>query len=621
MSTYRKFLFLFLFLPSLSAFPLNNDTTKVIDKTFLTEWFTANQFDYDDSVNQIDQSLYDYQKYSSKNILGNIGQPLQEIEYQPYKTPLGFVYSINHSADYFYSPANLKFYNTRTPYTDVFYVIGTKREQLFKGTFSYNVKKNWNITADFSRIRSEGVYLRQNTNDNFIALSTNYKSKSNRYWLLTSIIYNSLKNSENGGISSDSTFRDGGNIDEKLLNVNLNSAKRSTENANVYIKQILNFGPKSNDSTSQNLIIPWSRLILISSVVGNSCNYQDDNPTSGYYSTIIYDSTQTFDSTFYSKIENDLSWKKLDNKKHRGFIDIIGFGAGFKHQFINLHQRTFDTSFYNLIGRAEIFNAYSMHSFYWNYAMDYILGGYNKGDYHSIINFKKNSQDNLNSIGLKIESRLQNPDYIYNKFISNHFLWDNHFSKSQGNGVEISFEMKKIKFEISGGFYNYKNILYFDNFAVPRQYKGVLPLVSAFLRKDFILFNWHLNNKFTYQYVPDSSVIRLPQFISENSFYYENYLLKKALLIEVGASLYYTTAYYSNAYMPVSGQFYLQNNKQYGNYPFIDFFVNAKIKTVRIFFKIDHLNSGWGKRTYILTPGYPYPERTFKIGISWKFFD
>jgi hypothetical protein len=85
--------------------------------------------------------------------------------------------------------------------------------------------------------------------------------------------------------------------------------------------------------------------------------------------------------------------------------------------------------------------------------------------------------------------------------------------------------------------------------------------------------------------------------------------------------VFYTSAYYANAYMPATGQFYIQTEKKYGDYPFIDFFINAQIKTVRIFIKVDHLNSGLMGNYYMLTPHYPMSDRAFKFGISWRFFD
>ena len=54
---------------------------------------------------------------------------------------------------------------------------------------------------------------------------------------------------------------------------------------------------------------------------------------------------------------------------------------------------------------------------------------------------------------------------------------------------------------------------------------------------------------------------------------------------------------------------------------FVDFFLNVKIKTVRVFIKADHLNSSMSGNNYMITPHYPANDRTFKLGISWRFWD
>jgi outer membrane receptor protein involved in Fe transport len=113
----------------------------------------------------------------------------------------------------------------------------------------------------------------------------------------------------------------------------------------------------------------------------------------------------------------------------------------------------------------------------------------------------------------------------------------------------------------------------------------------------------------------------LPEYTLEHSLFYENDIFNRAARIQIGASVFYSSAYYADAYMPATAQFYLQDNKKYGNYPYIDFFVNAKVKNVRVFFKIDHLNSGWMGNTYIPVQNYPMNGRAFKVGFSWRFFD
>ncbi|MCW3104406.1 MAG: hypothetical protein JWO09_2846 [Bacteroidetes bacterium] len=600
-----------------------NDTTKTTpgNPPSITRLFNQNQFEYADSTFSINSSLYDFQKYVPKNTLGNTGLPIHDLQYTSFSSSLGFNYYKNHYDYYSFSPYNLNFFNTRTPYTDLFYVMGTKEEQFFKFTFSYNVKKNWNITADFLRIRSGGNYLRQGTNDNCAALSTNYRSGNNRYWLLSAVVYNSFKNTENGGIADDSMFQDFGNNDKKLLDINLNSAKKSVANGTIFLKQILNFGRHSEDTAQKEVIIPGSRLILSSSVDGNYFKYEDENPSAGYYSHIFIDSLKTTDSVFHYKIENELSWKRVDNLRHRGIIDQAGFGLSLRHQYGYVWQQKSDTVFNNLIAGAEVYNTYSRNSFWWRVSGHYVIDGYNRKDYNAEAVIKKQSKDSLNSITLKLESVVKTPDFIYDFYRSNHFVWENNFGKMQKNAAGLSFIMKKIKLAASVTYSVYTDIAYFDNYAMARMYTGTVAVLSAAVKKDFTFYNWHLNNAVIYQQTPDSSVIRLPQFILEHSLYYEHDLLKKALRLQVGASVYYTSAYYANAYMPATGQFYLQDEKKYGNYPFIDFFVNAEIKSVRVFIKVDHLNSGLSGNTYVLTPGYPYAGRTFKFGVSWKFFD
>src|ERR1700746_3212447 len=141
------FLFLLFFLPAIS-FSGNGDSL-LQKKNIITQFFSENQFEFPDSAAEINNSLVDFQNYIQRNHLGNSGLAYNE----PYSEKLnngdGFNYCKNNFQNYFYSRQNLKFYNTRSPHTDLLYIVGSKKEQDFKMTFSYNIKKNWNITADF----------------------------------------------------------------------------------------------------------------------------------------------------------------------------------------------------------------------------------------------------------------------------------------------------------------------------------------------------------------------------------------------------------------------------------------------------------------------------------------
>ena len=97
---------------------------------------------------------------------------------------------------------------------------------------------------------------------------------------------------------------------------------------------------------------------------------------------------------------------------------------------------------------------------------------------------------------------------------------------------------------------------------------------------------------------------------------------KGVLRLQLGLDGRYNTKYYAFGYNPAVGQFYNQREKELGNYPFVDFFVAAKWKRMRIFAKLQHLNEGlFGGRDSFTVLHYPLNKRVLKVGFSWSFYD
>src|SRR5690606_34174868 len=113
--------------------------------------------------------------------------------------------------------------------------------------------------------------------------------------------------------------------------------------------------------------------------------------------------------------------------------------------------------------------------------------------------------------------------------------------------------------------------------------------------KEFKFFrNFALNNTVMYQQVDqEEEIINVPQIITRNTLYYSNHLFKKALYIQTGVTLKYFSKYYSNGYNPVLSEFYLQDQEETGEFPMLDFFINAKVQRTRIYFKLEHINSSF----------------------------
>ena len=75
-----------------------------------------------------------------------------------------------------------------------------------------------------------------------------------------------------------------------------------------------------------------------------------------------------------------------------------------------------------------------------------------------------------------------------------------------------------------------------------------------------------------------------------------------------------------NGYDPLLAEFYVQNDRELGDFPRLDFFVNAKIRQTRIYLKAEHFNSSFTGYNYYSSPNTIYRDFTVRFGIVWNFF-
>jgi hypothetical protein len=124
-----------------------------------------------------------------------------------------------------------------------------------------------------------------------------------------------------------------------------------------------------------------------------------------------------------------------------------------------------------------------------------------------------------------------------------------------------------------------------------------------------------------YQDVTQSNqVLNLPQVVTRNTLYFSSEVFKKAMYIQTGITFKYFSAYNLDAYNPVLGEFYIQNSEKLGGYPMLDFFINARVQQTRIFLKLEHFNSSFGKSNFYSAPDHPYRDAVIRFGLVWNFF-
>ena len=102
--------------------------------------------------------------------------------------------------------------------------------------------------------------------------------------------------------------------------------------------------------------------------------------------------------------------------------------------------------------------------------------------------------------------------------------------------------------------------------------------------------------------------------------YFSNHAFKKAMFFQTGFTFQYFTKYNANGYNPLIAEFYTQNKTKIGDFPLIDFFVNARVRQCRIFLKAEHFNSGFTGNTFYSAPNYPYKDFVVRFGLVWNFF-
>lgn len=562
-----------------------------------------------------DSVITNYQNYYPRNTSGNLGLPSAQLDFLYKVKSLGFkMYDAPYHNDMI-NADDVLFYQTQGPYANLTGIAGSKQEQMFKLLFSNSFKNKLNLTLAFNRYSGLGFYKRQQSFTNNFYTSSNYTNKSSRVGYYAYFLFNKVKHLENGGISNDSLFESNTLVNKQLLPVNLSQAKREVRQTNIYVNPWFKLNKSSDSSSIISHFIDYQFMYN-----GNFSKYVDAaSAIDNYYSVFYIDTLQTKDSTHWRTVTNALNYSVKINPINTKFK----FGV---KQEINQVYQYIDSTFNNIIADAGV---YITDKNYLGFLKaSYIANGSNASDYSIEFNnkytlafgeklFKSRLVLKLNA---QIEKR--HPDFIYNTWYSNHFQWTNAFNPIEKTQSEFSISSQDKRFEAGVIGQQYNNYIFFNEQAQAQQHNNQINNLLLFIKKDILLFK-HLGigAKYNYQSSSHLNIVCVPNHQVNGALYYQGNLFKNALNIQIGFSAQYFSNFYAYAYMPALNQYYVQTQEQIGEYTYLDFFINARIKPVRFFVKIDHVNQGLMGKNYTLTPGYLQNDRAFKFGLNWLFFD
>jgi hypothetical protein len=343
------------------------------------------------------------------------------------------------------------------------------------------------------------------------------------------------------------------------------------------------------------------------------------------------DSTSVFGSAFASPIVDHTSYQKSISELYALFTtpylgtlktSISNFNYNYHYNSVlYLNNITIpDHLKGNAIAVAADWNTHFGEIFLKAKATTFITGNITGNSLYAAASFKKDSILNIEGFA-KFTSKA--PDFNKQLYQSDYkdYNWKTNFTNEEY--TSLGFQINSTKWGTAKASYNtITNYTYFDENSKPVQTANTLNYFRVKAEKSWSYKKFTLTNTVLYQKVLDgANFFRVPEIITRNSLYFSSYVFKgKPMFLQTGVTLKYFSSYKANAFNPLLNEFVLQNNTEIGNYPILDFFVNAQIKRTRLFLKVENFSAGFTGRNYYAAPNYPYRDLTVRFGLVWNFF-
>ena len=591
-----------------------------------------------------------YHKRLGNNSTGGLGQASQEVNYFERTTSRDFTFAQPYDA-YAYDLENAPFYNMKHPYIWMTYLeSGQKsyREEHFEIMTSQNINPSTSVSLNYKARGSKGKYDRSRIkNQNFAAT---FAHTGRRYSVHAAYMHNLIDQQENGGVVgewaiADTVFEMPSGVPMRLAGAEANNLYR---NNSFFVKQSI--GIPLQRMTDRDFSMAelsavyighlfeynsWSKCYTdkYSTYIDERYDRNDDGSfkshTDTYYKDWFLNPTESRDSICERLITNRL-FVQVQPWNRDGVVGTIDGGIG-----LDLHTYSQFALKDYLSGKLERVKKSSWFAYagingkvrkYVDYGASFKLypSGYRGGDFdlRGHASFTAFISGKPFKISGEFSQSAISPGYWMNNWLSNHYIWSNDFNKENETRFNVAFTVPDYGIEL--GFWQsvVTNKIYYGADCLPAQHDGAVSLTSIYAQKDFNIKGLHLDHRVLVQLTSDRTVVPVPLVSAFLSYYYEFWVKRDVLRAQIGLDGRFNTSYYAPGYNPALSVFYNQNEVEIGNYPYIDAFVSAKWKRMRILLKYQHLNYNlFGNGESFQIARYPLNPGMFKIGISWTFYD
>lgn len=519
------------------------------------------------------------------------------------------------------------YYDLPTPFTELMYRSVFEQGQLLDAVYSVNTSRQFNFSISRKGLRSLGNYQNFISSSSNFKISTNYFSKNKKYRFRTHYTNQKLFSEQNGGINNSdiSNFENGNSQfqDRGVFDPNFENAHNEFLGKRFYLDQSYVLSEK--DSISDSSLELFNAIYLEEKKYKFQQSSSDEFFGDSFVSQEINDKILLnslnlqagliYNSDIFGKINLGLRYVSdkysLENYQIEEYID--------NSQMVN-SKTTFITAEY-----LKTFSKIELKAKTENF-----IFGDNKSNMFSSSVILKLKNNNSFTANYKLFSSTPNYNFLLYRSNYENYNWNNQFDNSITNSISLGLKLNEI-IDLDLDLISVKKHIQFEKIIndladsseysiIPVQHNGNLDILKLQLGRKINFGKFSIDSKLLFQKSLSDDIINLPQIVSRNTFYFSTDMFKKALFLQTGFGVKYFSKFYMNGYDPLLSELYIQNEKEIGEFPIIDFFINAKIQQTRLYFKFEHFNSSFTGYNYYSAPNYPYRDFSFRFGLVWNFF-
>ena len=536
---------------------------------------------------------------------------------------------------------SLTLYRAFAPFTKFNYLQGPGKTIAINALHTQNFGARNNITLHYKSVTSQEQYvgsLQNNTHRN-IHINQLSISKNGKYKQVVYLGWERGNRQENGGLASETDFF-----------IPVDSSKFQTRplgNYNPRLSAAKSLFSSHNHQLHQQYQIN-SRLYITQAVSWEKTAYQfkdSKRDTSFYGKNYFGTALKTNDSNVWQMVNHAIGIKKSSDL-FQFHAQHLFQSATYQSNLLRFTQNqkilNYQSAGLQLDGSLGLFRFPSIQ-----FRAGYMYAGYAKNSHQLFGSFpllrKSHQNHNKGFKYLHINGEVQNQTkpatFFQQNFYSNHFIYNNEFQLTGDkhiagrinfhNQTDSSAKRQLGFFAVirSGSWINpilSLDSLPFTQFA-SQAYKQVE--VNFMVRGKRLYFNQTANfKKFNSSLSPTIFNMGQPVLRTTTSLEYRMPAFKKAMILTLGTNIQYTSKFQNTTYRPDAGSFIVHSNlTNLGNYFELDLYAVARVQTIDIFLKAEHINEIFvipGFNThYQYVAGYPIQPYRIRFGLNWKFYN